>query len=84
MTVISRFLGIMIYMDWNEQNPPQIRAQYEKYEVNISIVEGEVDGIFPKHHLKLILEWLELFREELLLNWSRAGRGEDLLPLQSL
>ena len=46
MPEISRFLGIVIYMYFNEHNPPHFHAEYNEYKASISIktlglMEGE-------------------------------------------
>ncbi len=49
MPVISRFLGIVISMYYNEHNPPHFHARYEDYRVVIDIKSGIViKGQFPK------------------------------------
>lgn len=37
MPIISRFLGIVIMMYWNDHNPPHFHAKYGEYEVTISM-----------------------------------------------
>lgn len=36
MPVISKFLGIVITMYWNEHNPPHFHAKYGEYKNNRS------------------------------------------------
>jgi hypothetical protein len=38
----------------------------------LRLVDGIVKGEMPGRALKLIFEWLELHREELMENWKRA------------
>jgi hypothetical protein len=49
MPEISRFLGIVIYMYFNEHNPPHFHAEYNEFKVAISIetlgiLEGKTVG----------------------------------------
>lgn len=84
MPVISRFLGIVIMMYWNDHNPPHFHAKYGEFEAIISIEEGIIDGNLPKRALKLVLEWLRLHEKELMENWKRAQIGEPLKPIEPL
>ena len=61
--------------------PPHFHAIYGEYEITVEIESGIINGRFPKRALKLIFEWLELHREELLENWRLA---EDRRPLNKI
>ncbi len=84
MPIISRFLGISIMMYWNDHNPPHFHARYGEYEIIVSINGGIIEGKFPKRALKLVIEWLELHKEELLNNWECTQRGEPLKAIPPL
>jgi hypothetical protein len=84
MPVISRFLGIVIAMYWNDHNPPHFHAKYGSYEVLVSIEDGVIEGKFPPRALQLLLEWLKLHKSELLENWQRAQNGDPLLNIKPL
>lgn len=84
MPVISRFLGIAIIMYWKDHNPPHFHAKYGDYEVMITIKDGIIDGKFPKRALRLVLEWLEYHKDELMDNWSRAQSGKELMIIAPL
>ena len=84
MPVISRFLGIVIIMYWRDHNPPHFHAKYGDYEVMITIKDGIIDGKFPKRALKLVLEWLERHKDELMENWTRAQSGKELMLIEPL
>jgi len=47
MPVISRFLGIVISMFWNDHAPPHFHARYGEYEITVNIDNGVVEGKFP-------------------------------------
>lgn len=81
MPEISRFLGIIIAMFYRDHAPPHFHAIYGEYEITVGIESGIINGRFPKRALKLIFEWLELHREELLENWRLA---EDRRPLNKI
>ena len=71
MPAISEFYGIIIYMYWNEHNPPHFHAQYQGKEALINIKTLEVvEGYLPRRGLSLVLDWAELHKDELLQNWN--------------
>jgi hypothetical protein len=71
MPAISEFYGIIIYMYWNEHNPPHFHAQYQGKEALINIKTLEiVEGDLPRRGLSLVLDWAELHKDELLQNWN--------------
>lgn len=80
MPVISRFLGIIIAMYWDDHSPPHFHAKYGNYEMTVNINTGVVEGKFPKRALKLVLEWYELHKEELKENWKCCQ--DNLAPNQ--
>jgi hypothetical protein len=81
MPEISRFLGIIIAMFYRDHAPPHFHAIYGEYEITVEIESGVINGRFPKRALKLVFEWFELHREELLENWRLA---EDRRPLNKI
>jgi len=84
MPVISRFLGIIILMYWRDHNPPHFHAKYGDYEILVSL-EGQImEGRFPKRALRLVLEWMDMHRDELMLNWVKASHGEPLMAIPPL
>lgn len=76
MPVISRFLGIIIAMYWDDHAPPHFHAKYGEYEITVNILTGVVEGKFPKRALHHVLEWYELHREELIENWALCQKDE--------
>ena len=73
MPEISRFYGIIIKMFFmqHEHNPPHIHALYGEYVSVINIATGEViEGDLPGKALALVLEWLNLHRDELMAIWQ--------------
>jgi hypothetical protein len=70
MPEISRFLGIVVFMNFKDHNPPHFHAMYGDYQIIVEINTGVVEGKFPKRALSLLMEWYEIHREELLKNWE--------------
>jgi hypothetical protein len=78
MPEISRFLGIVIGMFFNEHGPAHFHAVYGDYKITVEIESGKTRGEFPRRALRLVLEWAELHRQELFEDWERARRREPL------
>ena len=71
-------------MNFSDHNPPHFHAWYGDYKVTISIKDGIVKGEMPGRALRLILEWLDLHRDELMENWMRAQNGGTLEKIEPL
>ena len=85
MPEISRFLGIIIFMNFNEHNPLHFHARYGDYEVSIDIDTGLIQGRFPKRALRHVLEWYEIHKQQLLENWyliQEKGEYKKISPLE--
>lgn len=84
MPVISRFYGIVVFMNYHDHDPPHLHARHQGSEVLIEIRSGNVVGDFPARALRLLLEWTDLHAEELEINWNRAREHKHLLPVEPL
>ena len=84
MPEISRFLGIVVTMFYREHGPPHFHATYGEYDVVVSIREGQPQGRFPRRALRLVLEWYELHKDELLENWELASQRKPLKSIAPL
>ena len=56
MPEISRFLGIVIGMLFNEHGLPHFHAVYGDDKITVEIESGTVRGEFPPRALRLVLE----------------------------
>jgi len=65
-------------MFFNEHNPPHFHAEYGEYRVVVNLNDEVVNGFMPKRALKLIFEWLDLHKEELINNWEKCKN--DISP----
>ncbi len=72
MPEISRFYGIIIRMFFNDHNPPHFHAEYGEYKCIVNLNDEVINGTMPKRALKLIFEWLDIHKEELLVNWEKC------------
>ena len=84
MPTISRFLGIIIAMYWNDHLPPHFHAKYGEYEITVNIHTGVIEGKFPKRALRHVLEWYELHKDELLEDWEQCKNKEMPNPIDPL
>jgi hypothetical protein len=81
---ISRFLGIVIAMYYNDHAPPHFHAKYRAFEVTVRIADGVVEGRFPRRALILLLEWYSLHQAELLEDWNLARERRPLRSIDPL
>ena len=84
MPEISRFYGIIIRMFFNDHNPPHFHVEYQDYEAVISIKDGIVNGNMPRRALKLVFEWLDLHKDELIENWELSHTERPLNKIEPL
>ncbi len=84
MPEICRFYGIVIRMFYKDHNPPHFHIEYQEYEATIDIESGLVKGEVPRRALKLIYEWLDIHKEQLIENWELAQGQEPLNKIEPL
>lgn len=84
MPTISRFLGIIIAMYWKDHAPPHFHAKYSEHEITVNIHTGVVEGHFPKRALYHVLEWYELHKDELIVDWELCQKEEAPNPIEPL
>ena len=85
MPTISRFYGIVVYMNWDDHPPPHFHARYAEHKATISITTGEViEGSLPGRACRMIEEWQRLHQAELEENWRRFEASLPFLPIDPL
>lgn len=84
MPELSRFLGIVIGMFYREHGVPHFHAVYGEHEISVEIETATIHGDFPPRALKLVLEWTNLHKPELLENWQLARQGQPLKRIAPL
>lgn len=84
MPEISRFFGIVIQMFINEHGNPHFHARYNNYLVSMEIESGKIRGKLPPSALRLVNEWRELHKEELLENWELLRAEKSAFPIEPL
>lgn len=85
MPEISRFLGIIIAMYYQDHNPPHFHVRYNEYKAAISINELTIlDGKLPPRVFGLVIEWASQYQTELLEDWELAKALQALKPIEPL
>ena len=84
MPTISRFYGIVVFMNYRDHSPPHFHARYQDQEVTIEIKTGMVTGKMSRRALNMLFDWLDTHRGELMENWELARRGEPLQKIPPL
>lgn len=85
MPRISEFYGIVITMYWGDHAPPHFHAYYGEHDAQVSIATGEVlGGSLPRRASRLVEEWAQLHRMELMENWDKARNDQPLGRIEPL
>ena len=84
MPQISTFYGLIILMNFKDHAPPHFHVWYGDYKIMVTIQDGIVTGKMPQRALKMVFEWLEMYREELFQDWEKAQKGEILTQIPPL
>ncbi len=85
MPEISRFLGIVIAMYYNEHNPPHFHARYGNFKIEISIKTLTIlAGKLPPKALGLVMEWATLHQDDLMADWALARDNAELKQIDPL
>ncbi len=85
MPEISRFLGIVIKMFFDDHNPPHFHAEYGEDLALIDIRNLSVfSGRLPPRVMGLVIEWATIHQQELIVDWERARSQKDLLKIAPL
>ena len=82
------FYGILIliyFYDNKQHNTPHIHAEFAEYEASVAIDDGRVlAGSLPSSKLKLVQAWIEIHREDLMVDWKLAVAGEPVFKIDPL
>ncbi|MDQ3678013.1 MAG: DUF4160 domain-containing protein [Actinomycetota bacterium] len=85
MPAISRFLGLVITMYFDDHDPPHFHALHADGEAKVRIDSLEpIDSSLSRRHLRFVLAWAELHQDALAENWRRARAGETLQAIEPL
>jgi hypothetical protein len=84
MPEISRFFGIVVSMFYSDHNPPHFHIEYAGNKASIDIETGLVKGKMSRRALKLVFEWMDEHKAELLANWELARQDKELMKIDPL
>jgi len=85
MPEISRFLGIVIAIYWQEHGVPHFHAKYGGQRAVFSIEELRLlEGTLPPRVTAFVLEWAFLHRDELMVDWTLAMDKKPLRLIDPL
>ncbi len=66
------FYGIVVFMNYNDHDPPHFHARYQDQEVIVEIQSGLVQGKMSRRPLRMVIESAEQNSQELTRNWELA------------
>lgn len=85
MPEICRFYGIIIYIYYNDHQPPHFHAVYGEYEALIVIDTLTLfAGYLPPRAFGLVMEWASLHYGELKEVWQQAMNHQKLNKIEPL
>lgn len=84
MPEISRFFGIVIYMNWRDHPPAHFHAVYGEHEALITLDGKVYSGALPTRALSLVREWLASHRDEIAADWELAMARRPLNQIEPL
>jgi hypothetical protein len=84
MPEISRFYGIVVRMFFDDHSPPHFHIEYQNFEAAVNIDDGIIKGEMPRRALRLVYEWLDLHKDELLENWDSINETGEFKKIEPL
>ena len=84
MPEISSFYGIIISMYPEDHNPPHFHVRYNEFRAIIGIKDRNVIGEMPNRALKIVFEWLDIHKKELMDNWNNLQKGKSVVKIKPL
>ena len=84
MPEISSFYGIIISMYPEDHNPPHFHVRYNEFRAIVEIEDRNVIGEMPNRALKIVFEWLDIHKKELMDNWNKLQKGKSVVKIKPL
>ena len=78
------FLGILVYMQYNEYMPPHFHAKYQGKTAAFSLDGELLNGDMPPRQCKFIAAWAELHYDELCADWEASRENQELFRIDPL
>lgn len=70
MPTVSLFLGIVVFMNYNDHMPPHFHARYQGHEASFTFDGELLVGTMPARQQKFFAAWALLHEEDLAANWE--------------
>lgn len=85
MPEISRFLGMIITMYYNDHPPPHFHVRYNQQKAIIDLNSLSVlQGKLSPRVLGLVVEWATIHQTELRENWELARNQKPINKIEPL
>ena len=85
MPELSRFLGMVISIYFDDHNPPHFHVEYNDNEALISISDLSIlRGSLPPRVMGLAMEWARLHQTELMENWNMVKDSGEFFKFDPL
>jgi len=85
MPEISRFLGIIVTINYKEHGIPHFHVRYNEFQGVFSIQNLDlIEGKLPKRIISIILEWAFDHKDELMVNWELSMKKQPLNRIDPL
>lgn len=85
MPELSRFLGMVITMYFDDHPPPHFHVRYAEFRAAMAVDSGNlIAGVLPPRVASLAAEWAALHRQELYSNWTILAAGGKVVPIEPL
>lgn len=79
MPEISRFFGIIVRMFYDEHPPAHVHVEYQGNKAKVDFQGNVIVGdLRSRTALKLVREWIDLYRDEIERDWRLAREGKPL------
>ena len=67
-----------------DHDPPHFYVWYDDYKATMTIADGIITGSLPLRAIKMVYEWLDLHKDELMENWKRRSNYEAANKIEPL
>jgi len=87
MALISSFLGILIYMYKEKNNPhhiPHVHAIFREHTLAVAFDGTVLAGSLPRKQQKAVEAWVALREDELYAAWSALNEDGVVLKIKGL
>ena len=85
MPELSRFLGIIVSMYFDDHSPQHFHVRYNDFRAVISISDLLlIEGTLPPRVFGLVIEWAGLHKKELLENWNMVKETGKYFKIEPL